>query len=531
MSGNIKFIHAADLHLGKTLYGIKQRYNDFFKAFEWLLNKAIYEEVNFVLISGDLIDSERKVNPSTLGNIITTIKDFQSKCEESLKRKIPIICIEGNHETPFFSDRTWLKLLADLELIILLSGKYDKAANRIIFEDYSYREHRGGKIQIGNTTIYGISYFGSSTPNLYPLIEKEIDEEEKFVILMMHFGIQGEDKRKKGYPLTKSLQELHDKVDYLALGHFHIQYEKPENNPWIFNPGSLEVNEITELGDDRGIYLVNIFPEDNFNFTAQPILCENGSTDNRFSIPNRRFLTYSSINITESQSFEEAQEMVISRLRKLGVPEKTGDETNLSNLDIPVLYIFIKGWIEYSELEIDLTELKNRIFDNFEILGLRLNNQIYSEKNYSLDIEDDWNFEKIEKEALLSTIDNEAKFKPYKKEITNLILNELKGKLTKNADYNVIKTELEDWFNLNQDILNEMLKIVKHQKASKKPKVKKTKKKKKKKKQTKQISIEEAWKEEDFSQEFGEFKELLDAEGEDFDIDSIIDDDDEDTNI
>lgn len=528
MEQNVKFIHAADIHLGKTLYNIDQRYHDYFKAFEWLLNKAIKEDVDFLLISGDLIDSEKKVNPSTLGNIITIIKDFQNKSHEQLNREIPIICIEGNHETPFFSEHTWLKLLADLDLIILLSGDYNNTSRTIDFKDYSHREHKGGKIQIKNAVIYGMSFFGSSTPELYPLIQKEINEEDdKFVILMMHFGIEGQDKRKKGYKMTKKLKKLHNKVDYLALGHFHIQYQLPEKDPWIHNPGSLEVNEITEVIDlekQRGIFVVEVFSDEENNYRARSIICENGPTDEKGYIPNRKFLS-NLVDISDSKSFEEAQLMVINRLRKVGIPEASDSVPQLEDLSIPVLYLTLKGQIGYSELEVDLNELRTRIDNTFEILGLKLNNQIFTIMGEGVEKDEDWNFDKIEEQALLDTIETEELFRPFKGEITQLVLNQLKGKVLDNsADFNVIKNEMDNWFSINQKILNELKKIVKLQKEPKKRK--KRKRKKKKRTPSKQITIDEAWSEEDFTKEFGDYKNLMgdDEEGDDFNIDDIIDD-------
>ena len=75
---------------------------------------------------------------------------FLIKCQKILKRDIPIICIEGNHENPFFSDHTWLKLLTDLDLIVLLSAEYDPKNNTLLFDSK-------GKYSINNLNIYGVS--------------------------------------------------------------------------------------------------------------------------------------------------------------------------------------------------------------------------------------------------------------------------------------------------------------------------------------------------------------------------------------
>ncbi|KKK82044.1 hypothetical protein LCGC14_2807320, partial [marine sediment metagenome] len=122
---NAKFIHIADVHLGKRQYNNNERYQDYFRAFKWILEFAIQESVDFVLIAGDLFDN-RKVSPEVLTEVFYIIRNFKTKSQEALNREIPLICIEGNHDTPIYSKQSWMTFLADLDLIILLSGEYDK---------------------------------------------------------------------------------------------------------------------------------------------------------------------------------------------------------------------------------------------------------------------------------------------------------------------------------------------------------------------------------------------------------------------
>ena len=54
---NIKFIHTADIHLGKTYRnspGETERYEDFFHCLSGIVDDALKEKVDFVLICGDL---------------------------------------------------------------------------------------------------------------------------------------------------------------------------------------------------------------------------------------------------------------------------------------------------------------------------------------------------------------------------------------------------------------------------------------------------------------------------------------------
>ena len=157
-----KFIHIADLHLGKRQYNNDERYKDYFRAFKWILNLAIREEVDFILIAGDMFDN-RKVGPAVLTEVFYLIQNFKNESQEKLNRKIPLICIEGNHDNPIYSKRSWMTFLADLDLIILLSGNFDKNKRTIIFEPYDYGKHRGGMIQIKDFKIYGLPFYGSST--------------------------------------------------------------------------------------------------------------------------------------------------------------------------------------------------------------------------------------------------------------------------------------------------------------------------------------------------------------------------------
>ena len=224
----IKFLHLADLHLGKRQYNLKERYKDYFRVFKWMLSLSIKEEVDFILIAGDIFDN-KNIDPSVLTEVFYTIRDFKEECKNKLKRDIPLICIEGNHDNPIYSSRSWMTFLADLELVVLLSGDYNRDTRTFKFEPYSKKTHRGGMFQVKKDTyIYGVSYFGSFTQHLFSALKSAIPKDDsKFNVLMMHFGLEGQDpgSNKPGVKReTTALKELHQNVDYLALGHYHKQY-------------------------------------------------------------------------------------------------------------------------------------------------------------------------------------------------------------------------------------------------------------------------------------------------------------------
>ncbi len=518
---SVKFLHLADIHLGKKQYNILQRYFDYFEAFRSVLHKAIEQEVDFILISGDLIDSDEGVNPSMLREIINILTSFKTECIKNLQREIPIICIEGNHENPLFSDLTWLKLVADLDFIILLSGDYDNKKNQISFEEYSSTAHSGGKIVIKNCSIYGLNYFGSATSDLLPLLENAISRNENtFNILMMHFGITNYDDKKTGINYSPILEKLHQSIDYLALGHFHKQYSIPDRQPWIFNPGSLEVNEVSETFQERGAFLIEVL--DNKKMQVRRLLCVEGNTMERLSIPNRRFMVLKYLSIEGLNSFHEAQDYIIRELTKYGVPLKSNQTLEKTNLDKPILYFAVGGVISYSQLEVDLTSLRNRINEKFDILGLKLSNRLISSMDQEIAFDKDLSVEDIEKEIFLGTLDLEKRFKPFKGQIYDIFQN-LKTQLGGKINYKKIKSQVELWIVSDKDIFNQFLSEIKHKNAltEKKEEQISPKKKDRKKKNQKILKGEEEKEEEQDLSDI-DYNDLFDGE----DIDDLIDDED-----
>ena len=66
----VKFIHAADLHLDSPFKGMEMNVSQSvwermkqstFESFERIVDKAIQERVDFVLLAGDLYDAERSL--------------------------------------------------------------------------------------------------------------------------------------------------------------------------------------------------------------------------------------------------------------------------------------------------------------------------------------------------------------------------------------------------------------------------------------------------------------------------------------
>lgn len=94
----MKFIHTADLHLASPFQGLtalpnqlwQQIYRSTFTAFQKIVDAAIENHVDFILIVGDIYDGERKS--------IAALNFFAAQMERLRQHQIPVFLSYGNHD-------------------------------------------------------------------------------------------------------------------------------------------------------------------------------------------------------------------------------------------------------------------------------------------------------------------------------------------------------------------------------------------------------------------------------------------------
>lgn len=219
----MKFAHMADCHLGSWRQPELKELN--FQSFQWAVNKCIKEKVDFVLISGDLFDS---AYPS-----IDVLKETFGEFRKFKDQNIPVFLIAGSHDYSV-SGKTFLDVL-------------EKAG---FCKNVSQFEERNGEIILQPTLYKNVAIYG------YPGKKSslEIDDLERiklqdspglFKILMIHTAIRD---AVKNLPIKAVDQDALPKVDYYALGHLHINYQKGNK---VYS-GPIFPNNITELEELKG---------------------------------------------------------------------------------------------------------------------------------------------------------------------------------------------------------------------------------------------------------------------------------------
>jgi DNA repair exonuclease SbcCD nuclease subunit len=239
----MNFIHASDFHLGYAQYGLHERFKDYAIAFQSVIHYAIDHKAEFILISGDLFH-KRNINAPTYEQAYKVLSELRVKSPST-----KVYAIEGNHDLALHLDgKGWLEILNLQGLIKLIRLK--KANGVELMGDY---------VELDNVRIFGMKYLGSSTTSEIPKIAKEIKQisaaqGEKYTILMMHFGMEGQKGQDTSGDIpNSSVIPLKDAVNYLALGHYHTNYEL---DGWVFNPGSVEMISMYEYDQPKGFYHV-----------------------------------------------------------------------------------------------------------------------------------------------------------------------------------------------------------------------------------------------------------------------------------
>ena len=87
-----RFIHCSDVHLGTGRQIHPDRYLDFFNVFDEVLQAAIDERVDALLIAGDLFDT-KEPDVETLSRTIALLKRLKDAHPD-----IEVLAIEGHHD-------------------------------------------------------------------------------------------------------------------------------------------------------------------------------------------------------------------------------------------------------------------------------------------------------------------------------------------------------------------------------------------------------------------------------------------------
>ncbi|EGT1909573.1 metallophosphoesterase family protein [Listeria monocytogenes] len=233
----IQFLHMADLHLDSPFIGLSRLPQPLFSAIqestfqslERITTVAIKEAVDFVLIAGDIYDSEDQSVRA------------QARFSKEMKRlevaNIPVFMIHGNHD---FIEKHKEKLTLPSNVHVFSEQ----------VEVMSHKTATGVSVN-----IYGFSYnerhIRSSRVDKY-----KIQGNADFHIALLH-GSEVSSSEEHDVYAPFRVQEISKKgFDYWALGHIHKRQLLAES-PSIYYPGNIQGRNRKESGE-KGASIITL---------------------------------------------------------------------------------------------------------------------------------------------------------------------------------------------------------------------------------------------------------------------------------
>ena len=255
----MKFLHAADIHLDSPLKGLEQYEGAPVeeirgatrRALSRMVDLALEEEVDFVLIAGDLYDGDWKDHNTGLY--------FVSQIARLREAEIPVVMIRGNHDAEN-------KMTRSLPLPPNVSTLSSSLAETKLLEQ-------------SGAAIHGRSFSkAKETANLavdYPAAHRGL-----FNIGLLHTSLTGAEHHEPYAPCSVGDLEAKE-YQYWALGHVHTRAEAASDTPIVF-PGNIQGRHARELGakgcilvevDDRGAVHRDFRPLDVLRWAHAEIDC------------------------------------------------------------------------------------------------------------------------------------------------------------------------------------------------------------------------------------------------------------------
>jgi len=344
----IRFIHTADIHLGKTYRsssGECGRYEDFFRCLAGIVSEAVREQVDFVLIAGDLFHTGQ-ILPRTFARTIETLQPLKDAA-------IPCIAVEGNHDWIHRRDNiSWMEALSQMGYIHLLrparteNGGYQ-------FDRFDPESGAGGYITIKGINIYGLGYIGTQAGNHVSRICEAVATEHN--LLLFHVGLWTYSPVEIGNMQPAEALPLAERFDYVALGHGHKPYivSTPEGRAYAFNPGAPERVNFGEEKYDKGYCLVSVV---------------DGCYRHEFRPSSPRPMLVTTINLDGAGNAEQALESFCSQITA-ALPVSSDERR-------PLLEVRLVGRVAFHPFELGRERLRLALEELCQPLHVEIKNHL-----------------------------------------------------------------------------------------------------------------------------------------------------------
>jgi len=359
------FVHASDLHLGYSQYGLDARRQDFDNAFAEIVEKTIELKPDFMIIAGDLFHQARPSNV-TLENAIRSFKRLRDA-------GIPVLTVDGSHDSaPNTITGTILHPLDSAGLI------------------YHLPRHEGACWRKpGCCYVYGVPNFRTrrKTEEALPAFMAEhppAPDAEVSNIFVFHMAVDLPSVKPPYIEAEAPPELLPDSFDYYAAGHVHKRFVGKFKSGLLAYSGSTETVSYDEAKQEKGFYHVKVSDKGKFSSEFMEL-----SSPRKFAILEQEFSGMTSAKITDMavqliKGADEEGAVIIPVLKGVLPAEASRAEVDIARirgaaekalLVHPVILLkesAVSDEIVRSIFESEFKDLKTKAFEYFlQIFGER----------------------------------------------------------------------------------------------------------------------------------------------------------------
>jgi exonuclease SbcD len=399
----IKFLHMSDVHLGCRRYNLEERTKDFFRSWhDVIVNHALENEVDFVLIAGDFFD-RRQIDPQTMNHALAGLQLLRDA-------GVPVVAIEGNHDRrDAVSDYSWMRSFSQAGFLILLEparvAETAEGSPPWEMAPWDEESRTGSYVDIKGARVFGTHWYGTSANAAVPMLAESLRRargEGLFQILMLHTDVEGQLNRPIPALSVEKLKELRPLVDYVALGHTHKRFVLDN---WAFNPGSLEACSIDEYREERGAFLVEV--GDDRSVSARFI-------DDYVQRPFKR-LTH---DVSGAEDPEAVHAGVMEKVRLEVTPhDPESDEP------APIIEISLRGHLGFKNSLLDLRKMREEALKKTGALHVMLKNQsVPVEYAVAAGLDADTSRAHRERRIIADLVARDVRFRDRASEMAELVL-------------------------------------------------------------------------------------------------------------
>jgi DNA repair protein SbcD/Mre11 len=262
---------------------------------------------------------------------------------------------------------------------------------------------KGGYIDMGRARIFGSDWYGASGNWAIPMLTNAIKENRRkgaFHLLMLHTDVEGHQMHPIPALSMDALKELKSAVDYVGLGHTHMYYEIDN---WAFNPGSIEITNISEFRETRGAFLVEV--DDLNNVSARHI-----------EDYHHRPFQQLAFQVTGYGDSQTVTEDVLKMIRA---------EARVAELDKPqpIIEIAFRGQLGFPNSLLEMQKLRDETKVITGALHVRIKNHtVPAEYLDTQDIPDDAGRERLERRVIEDLIVRDSRYRTRTVDISDAVI-------------------------------------------------------------------------------------------------------------